>query len=38
MKIFKLFLKCSGLKPNILKFEAAGRGSLKKCKNFILCY
>ena len=38
MKTFKLFSKCSGVKPNILNFEAAGRGSLKKCKHCILCY
>ena len=32
MKTFKLFSKCSGLKPNILKREVAGMGSLKGVK------
>ena len=30
MKTFKLFSKFSGLKPNILKCEVAGIGSLKR--------
>ena len=32
MKTFKLFSKFSGLKPNILKCEVAGIGSLKGVK------
>ena len=32
MKTFKLFSKCSGLKPNILKCEAEGIGFLKLVK------
>ena len=32
MKTFKLFSKFSGLKPNILKCEVAGIGSLKGFK------
>ena len=32
MKTFKLFTKFSGLKPNILKSEVAGIGSLKGVK------
>ena len=32
MKTFKLFLKFSDLKPNILKCDFAGKGSLKGIK------
>ena len=32
MKAFILFSKFSGLKPNILKYEVAGLGSLKGVK------
>ena len=32
MKTFKLFSKFPGLKPNILKYEVAGIGSLKRVK------
>ena len=32
MKNFKLFSKCCGLEPNVLKCEIAGIGSLKGVK------
>ena len=35
MKTFKLFLKFSGLKPNILKCEVTGRSSLKGVKTVV---
>ena len=35
MKTFKLFLKFSGLKPNILKCEVIGRSSLKGVKTVV---
>ena len=34
MRIFKLFSKFSGLKPNILKCEVPGKGSLKGVKKW----
>ena len=34
MKIFKLFSKFSGLKPNILKYEIPHIGSLKGVKKW----
>ena len=36
MKTFKLFSEFSGLKPNILKCEVAGIGSLKGVKMAVL--
>ena len=37
MKTFKLFSKFSGLKPNILKCEVAGIGSLKEVNMAACC-